>query len=626
MTQPYEREGSGEYVVLLPAREPEKIRLLLPLAAALARQQGGSVALLAVVEVPPDQPLSDGMLETRRLRADLDTAAAGELLAPVRSVITVAHDLTDGIRTAAEEQRASLILLGWQAEEFASERLFGQPLDGLLRQPPCDVVVVRLRAGGAWRRVLLPVRGGPHTGLACDVALALAERHDAAISVLYAANPRLPDHAAVRESLQSLRSMPRVTRWLERAIPAEQAILAEAPDHQAIILGVTGRRGDPEAPIGSLADRVLRNVDTTVVLVRHRMAQAEEQAQQIWQQHRDLSATVDRWFAENTFSSHEYDDLQRMVALKQQQGATISLALPTLNEAATIGEIIGQLQERLMREVPLLDELVLIDSGSDDRTREIAAAHGVPVHIHQEILPQYGVFHGKGEALWKSLYVLRGDIIAWCDTDIKNFHPRLVYGLLGPLLRERRLVFSKGFYRRPIQFGEQISASGGGRVTELTARPLLNLFYPELSGMLQPLSGEYAGRRSALEEVPFFTGYGVETGMLIDLLERHGLNALAQVDLLERIHRNQELVPLSKMAFAITQVVIQRMEQRQRVSLLEPVNQSMKLITQRTDGGFHLELREIRDHERPPMARIPEYRRLRGMPLELPDEPVQEAP
>lgn len=628
MTLSNEPQGSGNYVVLLPAREPEKIRLLLPLAAAVARQQGGQVVVVGVVVVPAGQPLSDGMLETRRVRADFDAASVDiEAGVPVRSVTTVAHDLTEGIRTAAEEQGASLILLGWQAEQSSSERLFGPPIDSLLRQPPCDVVVVRLRAGEPWRRVLLPVRGGPHTQLACDVALALAEQHDAAISVLYAANPRLPDNLVVRESLQALRTMPRVTRWLERTIPAEQAILAEAPDHQAIVLGVTGRRGDPEAPIGPLADRVLRQADTTVVLVRHRMAQAEEQAQQIWQQHRDLSATVDRWFAENTFSSNEYDDLQRLLALKEQQGVTISVGLPTLNEEATIGEIIAQIQKHLMEEVPLLDELVLIDSGSDDRTREIAASYGIPVYIHQEILPQYGAFTGKGEALWKSLYVLNGDIIAWCDTDIRNFHPRMVYGVLGPLLRERRLVYSKGFYRRPIQYGERISASGGGRVTELTARPLLNLFYPELSGMLQPLSGEYAGRRSALEEVPFFTGYGVETGLLIDLLERYGLNALAQVDLLERIHRNQELVPLSKMAFAITQVVIQRMEQRQRVSLLEPVNQTMKLITQRPSGDFHLELREIRDHERPPMARIPEYRRLRGLPPEIPDEqPAQEAP
>lgn len=627
MTSAYSGHDTGEYTVLLPARAPEKIRLLLPLAADIARHHDGQVVIVSIVVVPEGQPLSEGMLETRRVRAAHDAIAdLGAIQAPVRTVITVAHDLTEGIRTAAQEQHASLILLGWQAEQSSSERLFGPPIDSLLRHPPCDVMVVRLMGDSQWRRILLPVRGGPHTPLACEVALALAERHEAGISVLYAANPRLPDNGAVRESLQSLRTMPRVTRWLERSIPVEQAILAEAADHQAIVLGVTGRQGDPEAPIGPLADRILRKAATTVIIVRHRMAQDEEQAQQIWQQHRDLSAIVDRWFAENTFSSTEYDDLQRLLALKQQQGVRISLGLPTLNEEQTIGEIIGQVQQHLMEKTPLLDEVVLIDSGSQDRTREIAAAHGIPVYIHQEILPQYGAFYGKGEALWKSLYVLNGDIIAWCDTDIKNFHPRFVYGVIGPLLRERQLVYCKGFYRRPIQFGEKIQASGGGRVTELTARPLLNLFYPELSGMLQPLAGEYAGRRFALEAVPFFTGYGVETGLLIDLLERHGLNALAQVDLLERIHRNQELVPLSKMAFAITQVVIQRLEQRQRASLLEPVNQTMKLITQREDGSFHLELREIRDHERPPMLHIPEYRHMRGLPLENAGQPLQEAP
>lgn len=618
MTQPNEQSEAHTYTVLLPVREPEKILLLLPYAAAIAAQQGGHVVILSVVVVPEGHPLSDGMLETRRLRATYAAITNADTLpVPVRSVITVAHDLTTGIRTAAEEQRADLILLGWQAARSSSERLFGPPIDGLLRQPPCDVVVVRLHSGTPWRRVLLPVRGGPHTALACDVALALAEQHAAEISVLYASNPRMPDNAVVRESLQSLRTMPRVSRWMERTIPVEQAILAEAPDHQAIVLGITGRSGDPEAPVGPLADRILRHANSTVILVRRRMAQAEEQVQQIWQQQRDLSAIVDRWFAENTFSSTEYDDLSQLLALKQQLGVTISLALPTLNEEQTIGEIIDQVQEHLMRQVPLLDEVVVIDSGSDDRTREIAVARGLPFYTHQEILPQYGTFRGKGEALWKSLYVLSGEIIIWCDTDIRNFHPRLVYGVLGPLLRERRLAYSKGFYRRPIQFGERIAASGGGRVTELTARPLLNLFYPELSGLLQPLSGEYAGRRSALESVPFFTGYGVETGLLIDLLEQHGLTALGQVDLLERIHRNQELQPLSQMAFAITQVVIQRMEQRQRVSLLEPVNQSMKLITQREDGSFHLDLREIRDHERPPMLRIPEYRLRRGLPPEI---------
>ena len=609
-----EQRAAESYLVLLPVLDLEEAQRLLPFAIAIARSHGGRVVVLSVVVVAPDQPLSDGLLEARRVRAELDAIAAFTAAdgITVRPMVNVAHALGAGIRTAAEEQQASLILLGWQEDRSSSERLFGPPIDDLLRSPPCDVAVVRLHDEGPWQRLLLPVRGGPHTPLACAIALALAELHNAAITVLYATNPLLPDDAAVRASLQSLRSMPRVDRWIERPVPAEQAILAEALDHQAIVLGVTGRRADPEAPSGPLADRILRRAPATVVLVRHRMAQAEEQAQQIWQQQRDLSAVVDRWFAENTFSSTEFQDLQRLVALKRQQGVTISLGLPALNEEETIGDIIETAQRTLMHEVPLLDEIVLIDSRSEDRTREIARAHGIPVYIHQEILPQYGSFVGKGEALWKSLYVLQGDILAWVDTDIRNFHPRFVYGILGPLLREPHLVYCKGFYRRPIRQGEVVAATGGGRVTELTARPLLNMFYPELSGMVQPLAGEYAARRAAIERVPFFTGYGVETGLLIDLLQQHGLGALAQVDLQQRIHRNQELLPLSKMAFAIIQVVIQRLEQRHRLQLLEPVNQSMKLIHYNAEG-FRLEVREIRDHERPPMATIPEYRRQRGM-------------
>jgi glucosyl-3-phosphoglycerate synthase len=600
----------------LPVIQLNEAQRLLPVAQALARLQGGIVVVLGIVEVPDDRSLSDGHQEARRYRGELDGIEAFRSNEPVetRTIVHVDHSAANAIATAVHEEAADLVVLGWQEELSSPERLFGPPIDVLLRHPPCDVVVVKLRGSDRWQRVLLPVRGGPHTPLACETALALAEAHDAAITVLYATDQRQPDNQAVREQLQSLRSMPRVRRWLERAIPPEQAILSEAPDHQVIVLGVTGRRGDPEAPIGPLVDRVLHQANETVVLVRHKLDQSEEQAQAIWQQQRDLSAVVDRWFAENSFSSAEFEDLQRLVELKQRQGLSISLGLPALNEEETIGNVIGSVKELLFERYPLIDEIVLIDSNSSDRTREIAASYDVPIHIHQEILPQYGSFPGKGEALWKSLHVLNGDIIAWIDTDIKNVHPRFVYGILGPLLREPRLVYCKGFYRRPLRQGDNLVASGGGRVTELTARPLLNLFYPELSGMLQPLSGEYAGRRSALEWLPFFTGYGVETGMLVDLLERHGLSALAQVDLQERIHRNQELIPLSKMAFAIIQVIIQRLEQRHRLRVLDTINQSMKLIQQTDEGSFHLELREIRDHERPPMATIPEYRAKRGLP------------
>lgn len=611
--------SSRGYRVLLPILDQSETIRLLPMAQALANLHNGSVTVLGIVEVPAGNPLSDGLHDARRYRSELGAIREFNTASPnpIRTIVRVGHNATEAIVSAVQDEAADLVLLGWQEEHSSPERLFGPPIDELLRQPPCDIAVVKLRIETAWRRVLLPVRGGPHTPLACDVAVALAELHDAAITILYAADSRQPDNQTVRSSLQSLRSMPRVQRWLERAIPPEQAILSEAPDHQAIVLGVTGRRGDPESPVGPIAERILRLSNETVVLVRHKLDQQEERAQTIWQQEHDLSATVDRWFAENNFCSTEFEDLERLVELKQRQGVTISLGLPALNEEETIGHIISTVKEALFERVPLLDEIVLIDSRSTDRTRDIAQELGIPVYIHQDILPQYGSFPGKGEALWKSLYVLKGDIIAWIDTDIKNIHPRFVYGIIGPLLREPRLLYCKGFYRRPIRQGDNLVASGGGRVTELTARPLLNLFYPELSGMLQPLSGEYAGRRSALEWLPFFTGYGVETGMLIDLLEQHGLNVLAQVDLEERIHRNQELVPLSKMAFAIIQVVIQRLEQRHRLHMLEAVNQSMKLIQHTADGQFHLELREIRDHERPPMATIPEYRQQRGLPPAL---------
>jgi glucosyl-3-phosphoglycerate synthase len=197
-------------------------------------------------------------------------------------------------------------------------------------------------------------------------------------------------------------------------------------------------------------------------------------------------------------------------------------------------------------------------------------------------------------------------VVVWIDTDIVNIHPRFVFGVLGPLLLDRRIQFVKGFYRRPLRVGERMQAGGGGRVTELTARPLLNLFYPELSGVIQPLSGEYGGRRTALEQLPFFSGYGVETGLLIEVLERFGLQAIAQVDLQERIHHNQSLEALSKMSFAIIQAVMAKVERRYERAILDDVNKSMKIISYQ-DGEYQLDVDEVVERERPPMASLPQY-------------------
>jgi glucosyl-3-phosphoglycerate synthase len=224
------------------------------------------------------------------------------------------------------------------------------------------------------------------------------------------------------------------------------------------------------------------------------------------------------------------------------------------------------------------------------------------------VLPEAGSpLHGKGEALWKSLHVLKGDLIAWVDTDVANMHPQFVYGLIGPLLREPRIGYVKGYYHRPIRSGGTLQHEGGGRVTELTVRPLMNLFFPLLSGLVQPLAGEYAGRREVLEQLPFFAGYGVETGLLIDLLEQFGLSSIGQVNLGTRVHRNRSLAELSLTAFAIAQVIFTRLEERARIRLLEEVNRSMKLIRFEEDH-LSLVLRRVRDPERPPINTIPAYR------------------
>ncbi len=342
------------------------------------------------------------------------------------------------------------------------------------------------------------------------------------------------------------------------------------------------------------------------------------------------SAAVERWFAANTFHAREFTDLGELVALKRRQGVTISLGLPALDEEPTIGHEIAILRKALMEDAPLLDEIVVIDSGSADRTVDVAHRLGVPSYQHAEILPGLGSYDGKGEALWKSLHVLRGDLIVWVDTDIRNIHPKFVYGLVGPLLREPRIGYVKGYYQRPIQMGGRRYETGGGRVTELTARPLLNLFFPELSGVIQPLAGEYAGRREILESLPFFTGYGVEIGLLIDILHRYGLSRIGQVNLDSRLHRNRELRSLSLMAFAIVQVVMTRLGERAGAALADQMNTAMKLIS--LNGGLSLDVRELREVERPPIATFPAYRSRRaaqsaasmtpGVPGAAPRSPV----
>jgi glucosyl-3-phosphoglycerate synthase len=315
----------------------------------------------------------------------------------------------------------------------------------------------------------------------------------------------------------------------------------------------------------------------------------------------------ERWFAERTYHHEDFVDIGKLVASKEEQDLSISVCLPTLNVHATVGRILEVIRAELLDRHHLIDELAIIDSRSTDGTVEAARAEGASVFFDDEILSGLEPAYGKGEALWKSLYALKGDIIVWVDSDIKNMHPRFVYGLVGPLLTETDIGYVKGFYQRPLKEGLATSPTGGGRVTELVVRPLLNLFYPDLACLIQPLSGEYAGRRSLLENVPFMTGYGVETGLLLDIYDGFGLRSFAQVDLEVREHYNQSLEALSRMSFGVLQAVFKRLDSEGKVRLereLETVFNTIEL----KGGRYLVSETEIKVVERPPMATIAEYR------------------
>ncbi|HUX11768.1 MAG TPA: glucosyl-3-phosphoglycerate synthase [Spirochaetia bacterium] len=320
---------------------------------------------------------------------------------------------------------------------------------------------------------------------------------------------------------------------------------------------------------------------------------------------------LDRWMNERTFHHSQFSDIRELVARKRAQGLTISLCFPALNEERTIGREIRILRRELMERYPLLDEIGVVDSGSTDRTREVSERAGASFHLAADCLPSLGSRRGKGENLWKSLYLFSGDIIVWIDSDIRNIHPKFVYGLLGPLLHDPAIGYVKAFYRRPIRIGRR-TFPGGGRVTELLVRPFLNMFYPDLSLFAQPLSGEYAGRRQLLEQMPFFSGYGVEIGLLIDLEQRFGIGAIAQVDVDERIHRNQNLESLRRMSYVILSVMIERSEQLGKLALLESLGHRLHLL-QREGAHYLHATEEVRGTERPPMITVSEYQRKRGI-------------
>jgi glycosyltransferase involved in cell wall biosynthesis len=569
-------------------------------ALEAARHFDGKIILVGIVIVPPDESLSVGAVAARALRKKLRLYGKDERII-IRSRIIVSHQPWHDLSGLLQKEKPDLLCLEWNSHFTA----FGMTTNDVLLRPPCDIALVRGKLPNKPKQVLVPIRGGPHAELSLRVGLGLYPKGIIALHLRGSDDPEAGSDTAFKGLDRVLKQMPDVQKQNMVTDDPVQLILKKAKKADVIVLGTTIQPVTSSVSLGPFADRILNEARCPVIAVKSR----RPLPQVVYDESagvQAISILVDKWFAENTFHADEFKLLDELVELKRKQNLTISLALPALNEEETVGKVISLMKKELMEAAPLLDEIILIDSDSTDRTREIAKKEGLSVYIHQLLLERLGARRGKGEALWKSLLVTRGDIIVWIDTDIVNIHPRFVYGIIGPLLLNPQIQFVKGFYRRPLKVGYKTEAGGGGRVTELTARPLLNLFYPELSGVIQPLAGEYAGRREALERVPFFSGYGVETGLLIDIYERYGLNAIAQVDLLERIHHNQHLEALSKMSFAIIQTIFRKLESRLGSAVLEDVNRSMKLIRYNNQGYF-LDVEEIAERERPPMIEVEEY-------------------
>jgi nucleotide-binding universal stress UspA family protein len=642
--------------VLIPVANPATAGELVRLGSDILEPRTGELTALGIVEVPEGMPLSEGATRARHarrlLQRVLDFAPEGTTIHPI---VRIGRHAAEGIVEAAAEQEADVIIFGWGGRssgrdgrarygregrngregsvgrEFATGGgVISPTIDEVVREAPCDIAVVKQRGTTDIRRILVPVRGGPHAELALRFADAIAARHGAQVRVLHLVPPGITQavraqaehalHAFTRQHLGSAGDP-----ILRESGNVRATILREAEKADLVVMGASASTGDEGGQLfGGLPESIALRARPTVIVVKTRetigrqtfdqLAQKAESlvaADRAAEEARAVPARVERGFAESNFHHAEFADLRRLVQLKEKQGLTISLVLPTLDEEETIGPIVRRATRELIERVPLVDELLVIDSASTDSTREIAEAEGARVVQHPDVLARYGSYRGKGEALWKSLFETTGDIIVWADTDVRNWHPRMVYGTLGPLLHEPRLQYVKGYYQRPIVEGGVLKEGGGGRVTELVARPLINLFFPELSGLIQPLAGEYAGRRSALEQIPFFTGYAVEIGHLIDITERAGLEGLGQVDLERRVHRNQDLEGLSRMSFVILQAVMKRLEERRRARLFAEMGSTMKL-PRSGKGRLSLEVIELADRERPPMIRIPEYLERRG--------------
>jgi glucosyl-3-phosphoglycerate synthase len=588
------------YRVLIPSLAPAQAGKLLRLATSFTAAPESGGTLLGIIEVPPNhseaRPPVPG--EAYRTLLAQTTRIAARATTPLAPLVRIAHVAAQGIREAALETGSNLLLLESGARD---DGLWTNALEDLLYDPPCDVALLRTEAAAPpITSILLAVRGGPSAELAVQLARSIRASTGATLTLLHIFDPRQSPEERAREEqtfagLTAQVNGP-VIELKGSSTNVRQAIVKEAQRHQLLILGATRSLMHRPMVLGAPLQRMLRRLPGTVMIVKKAGVPTPRPVAPRTETRAAVTEQVDRWLTENTFDSREFDDLQRLVDRKQRQGLSISLAVRAVPGATGLSVALRGLKQALMGRTPLLDEIVVIDISGSAPSERAARAAGVTVVRATDVLSRYGSFPGSGDAQWKSLHVLKGDLICWIDPAGPPPQPRLVAGLLGPLLTDPDIAYVTAFSRRP--------PTAADPLTDFAVRPLLNLLFPALSGLIDPLSPDHAGRRAVLESVPFFTGHGLALGLLLAIASAHGPRALAQVEVGPPARR--EPSDRRATAFAQLQVCLKYLGDRHRVQLVDQVNRTIKQI-QYEDERYWIEQTELEDTERPPMVTVPEY-------------------
>lgn len=594
----------SHYRVLIPTIAPGQASKLLRLATSFTTAPDSRGTLLGIFEVRPNhssQPATPG--EAYRTLLAQTTRIASRSRQPLTPQVRIAHVAAQGIREAALETGSNLLLLESGSRD---DGLWTNALEDLLYDPPCDIALIRPEpAAPTITSILLAVRGGPNAELAVQLARTIRTGTGATLTLLHIFDPRQSPEERARDEqtfagLASQVDGP-VIELKGSSTNVREAIIKEAQRHQLLILGATRSLMHRPMVLGAPMQRILRRLPGTVMIVKKAGVPVPRPATSRTPTRAAISEQVDRWLTENTFDSREFDDLERLKDRKRRQDLTISLALPVMDEQPGLGPAVRRLKQALMGSMPLIDEIVVVNASGSMRTDRTVAAAGIQVVRSGDVLARYGSFPGRGEAFWKSLHVLKGDLLCWLDLEgMPTMNPgllRTVAGLLGPLLTDPEIAYVKGFTRRP-------PTASPDPIADFAVRPLLNLLFPTLSGVIDPLGRDQAGRRSILENVGFFTGDGLELGLLLAIADAYGPRALGQVDIGRRMTRPRP--GLSALAFAQLQVSLKFLGDRHRTHLVDQVNRTFKHIRYE-DERYWVEQHELQDQERPPMITVPEY-------------------